>query len=79
MTAKEAREKAEATELLTGTLQYSAVMKKIDAAITKGEFKATIYTRLIEGVKTRLQNDGYRINEHIATEIHDDDSTTVSW
>lgn len=80
MKAKEARQKALDITQGKSADQLEKVLKTIIAAVSKGELSTTIYEKLLTPVKSKLEEDGYKISAK--DEIDRNESypaTTINW
>lgn len=78
MTAKEAKQKAELVLFDATDSQYSKVIKEIEIAINRGEFKVIIFHALHPFVIERLKTDGYNVKSNL-NDPRGENSATIEW
>ena len=76
MRAIEAREKA--LSVINDSIRYQLkeIYTRIIDAVGRGEFKTYYYEYLLEGVKKKLQEDGYSVEE---CDLRNEVTITISW
>ena len=64
MNAKTAREKAKEVNLNKNQGQLSAIMQKINAAVSKGEYETYFSENIRKDVKDYLESEGYTVKDN---------------
>ena len=64
MNAKTAREKAKEVNLNKNQGQLSAIMQKINAAVSKGEYETYFGENIRKDVKDYLESEGYTVKDN---------------
>ena len=77
MNAQEAREKAMSIGSGKVAKQYNDVKNRIYKAVENGEFNAHYYDPLLEGVKQKLELEGFKIVSYY--DQRDGTNITISW
>ena len=76
MDAKDARELATKTTLVSDSSQFNQVIEKIKKEASQGRYTVSLSISLREGTRKMLENRGYKV-EH--SSHRNEDYTSISW